>query len=206
MVMGAQGASRSGGRLRTVLGVDDSPTIRKLVVMTLQDHYFNVITAEDGLDAMKKIETTIPDLILLDISMPQMSGYEVCTAIRENPKTSHVPVIMLTGKEGNMEKDMARQAGATAYLTKPFNPDQLLAVVNKYAGYGEKVLAQRAGKTAAPKPAAPPVAGKAKVIRVKCPRCAKTALFKAELAAGRVLKCPHCEMKFRVKIAAPPAR
>lgn len=199
MTNDASTPGRPGGRVRTVLGVDDSPTIRKLVVMTLQEHYFNVITAEDGVDAMKKIEAQIPDLILLDISMPQMSGYEVCSAIRENPATSHIPVIMLTGKEGNMEKDMARQAGATAYLTKPFNPDQLLTVVNKYATYGDKVLAERKGGA---KPAAP-AGGRAQMIRVKCPRCQKTALFKAELAAGRVLKCPHCEMKFRVKVAAP---
>ena len=193
------------GRIRTVLGVDDSPTIRKLVAMTLKDSNFNVITAEDGLDAMKKIETSVPDIILLDISMPQMSGYEVCTAIREDPRTSHIPVIMLTGKEGSLEKDMARQAGATAYLTKPFNPDQLLAVVNKYAAYGDKILATRSGAQVAPKAPAPPSAAKPKVVRVKCPKCAKPALFRADQAVGRVLKCPHCEMKFRIKMAAPPA-
>ena len=191
------------GRLRTVLGVDDSPTIRKLVTMTLKDSNFNVVTAEDGLDAMKKIETSTPDIILLDISMPQMSGYEVCAAIRENPKTNHIPVIMLTGKEGSLEKDMAREAGATAYLTKPFNPDQLLAVVNKYATYGDKVLAKRSGAQTRPKAPAQQATAKPKVVRVKCPRCAKPALFRADQAAGRVLKCPHCEMKFRIRMAAP---
>jgi CheY-like chemotaxis protein len=195
--MTTSASNGGGGRVKTVLGVDDSPTIRKLVVMTLENAYYNVVTAEDGMQAMQKLESVTPDIVLLDISMPMMSGYEVCSSIRKNPKLAHIPVIMLTGKEGNLEKDMARQAGATAYLTKPFNPDQLLEVVNKYANYAEKALAEKAAK----KPAPAPGAAKPQMLRVRCPRCQKAALFRADQAAGRVLKCPHCEMKFKVKVA-----
>jgi twitching motility two-component system response regulator PilG len=122
-----------GGQNRgVVLVVDDSPTVRKLVTITLEKRDYRVIPAGDGLEALAKISDGLPDLILLDITMPRMDGYQLCKIIKSNPGTKHVPVVMLSGKDGFFDKVRGRMAGSTEYITKPFKPDALVETVEKH--------------------------------------------------------------------------
>jgi CheY-like chemotaxis protein len=119
--------TRSG---KTVLVIDDSPTIRRVVSLTLERHGFQVVTANDGVDGLTKLQENRVDLVLLDIMMPKLDGYQVCKSIREKKKT--VPVIMLSGKDGFFDKVRGKMAGSTAYITKPFEQDDLLKVVQEH--------------------------------------------------------------------------
>jgi twitching motility two-component system response regulator PilG len=122
---------------RSVLVVDDSPTVRKLVAMTVERRGYQVRTAADGAGAVECIrDQGVPDLILLDINMPGMDGYQLCKFIKQSPVAKHVPVIMLSGKDGFFDKIRGKMAGSTAYITKPFKPEALLQVVEKYCPLG----------------------------------------------------------------------
>jgi twitching motility two-component system response regulator PilG len=116
-----------------LLVVDDSPTVRKLVTLTMERKGYRVRTAPDGPGAVESIrDQGVPDLILLDINMPGMDGYQLCKFIKQSPQAKHVPVIMLSGKDGFFDKIRGRMAGSTAYITKPFNPEALVRVVEQY--------------------------------------------------------------------------
>jgi twitching motility two-component system response regulator PilG len=117
---------------RSVLVVDDSPTVRKLVTMTLQGKGYRVLEAADGYEAARRITEGLPHLVLLDITMPGPDGYEVCKIFKCNPDTARIPIVMLSGKDGFFDKIRGRLAGSTAYITKPFKPEQVLQVVDKY--------------------------------------------------------------------------
>ena len=117
----------------TILVVDDSPTIRKLVTMTLKRYDYEVVTADDGMEALGKLNYIDPDLVLLDITMPRMDGYQVCKIIKGDRETRHIPVVMLSGKDGFFDKVRGRLAGTNQYITKPFDPNVLLQVVEKHA-------------------------------------------------------------------------
>lgn len=117
---------------RTILVVDDSATVRKLVSITLERQGYRVINAVDGLEALSKINDELPDLILLDIAMPKLDGYQVCKIIRGNQESKDIPVVMLSGKGGFFDKVKGRMAGSTAYLTKPFEPEILIQTIRKY--------------------------------------------------------------------------
>lgn len=119
---------------KVVMIVDDSPTVRKLVSMKLGKSGHRVIAAVDGIDALAKITEEVPDLILLDVTMPRLDGYQLCKLIKNNETTKHVPVIMLSGNEGLVDKVRGKMAGATTFLMKPFEPDVLLKTVNTYCG------------------------------------------------------------------------
>jgi twitching motility two-component system response regulator PilG len=115
-----------------VLVVDDSATVRKIVQLTLQREGINVITASDGLGALAAVADYHPDLILLDIILPQMDGYHICQIIRRNPEYRDTPIIMLSGKDGIFDKMRGRLAGSTEYLTKPFEASELTATVRRH--------------------------------------------------------------------------
>jgi twitching motility two-component system response regulator PilG len=115
-----------------VLVVDDSPTVRKLVSITLKKHNYRVVDAADGIDGLAKINDELPDLILLDITMPRLDGYQLCKIIKGNEDTKHIPVVMLSGKSGFFDKVRGRMAGSTEHITKPFKPDELLQAVRKH--------------------------------------------------------------------------
>ncbi len=117
---------------KTILIVDDSATVRRLISGKLEKNGHAVICAVDGVDALEKIETIVPDLILLDIAMPRMDGYQVCKMIRTNEKTRDVPVVMISGKDGFFDKVRGRMAGTTGYITKPFGPETLMKTVENY--------------------------------------------------------------------------
>ncbi|HEX9925927.1 MAG TPA: response regulator [Anaerolineae bacterium] len=115
-----------------ILVVDDSPTICRLVATTLEKRGFEVLTAADGMEALAKLNERLPDLILLDITMPRLDGYQLCKIIKGNAATKDTPVIMLSGKDGFFDKVKGRMAGAVGYITKPFKPHTLLETVNKH--------------------------------------------------------------------------
>jgi twitching motility two-component system response regulator PilG len=116
-----------------VMVVDDSATVRKLVTLTLEKHGYHVYAASGGYEAVKLIsERQLPDLILLDITMPEMDGYQICKFIKQNRETRHVPVVMLSGKDGFFDKLRGRFAGSDAYITKPFQAEDLLRVATRY--------------------------------------------------------------------------
>ena len=117
---------------KTILVVDDSATVRKLITSKLEKCGHEVICAVDGKDALEKINEVIPDLILLDITMPRMDGYQVCKLIRSNDVTKEVPVVMISGKDGFFDKVRGRMAGTTGYITKPFGPETLMKTVDAY--------------------------------------------------------------------------
>jgi len=117
---------------KTIMVVDDSATIRKLVSAKLEKHGHNVVSAVDGMDALAKLEEIVPDLILLDITMPRLDGYQVCKLIRANENTRFVPVVLISGKDGFFDKVRGKMCGSTTYITKPFGPEMLLRTVEGY--------------------------------------------------------------------------
>jgi twitching motility two-component system response regulator PilG len=124
--------SNGNGNRRIILVVDDSPTIQKVVSVTLEAHGHEVVTASDGMEALAKLRTLKPDLVLLDITMPHMDGYQLCRILRSNDLTKQVPIVMLSGKDGLFDKMRGRMAGAATYITKPFAPSALPPLVEKY--------------------------------------------------------------------------
>lgn len=122
---------------RTILVVDDSPTVRKLISGKLEKAGHEVVTANDGVEATAMISNLVPDLVLLDINMPNMDGYQVCKIIRNNAATKEVPVVMISGKDGFFDKVRGRMAGTTGYITKPFGPETLMRTLELYLKHDE---------------------------------------------------------------------
>jgi twitching motility two-component system response regulator PilG len=119
---------------KLVLAVDDSPTVRRLISVSLERKGYRVVTAEDGMQALVKLAEHTPALVLLDISMPKMDGYEVCKVIKRNQSLKHVPVLMLSGKDGVFDKIKGRIAGAKDYIAKPFDIAMLLHALDRHLG------------------------------------------------------------------------
>src|SRR5487761_1742853 len=115
-----------------VLVVDDSPTVRKIVQITLQRERIRVVTAGDGLSALTAVSDAQPDLILLDIMLPHMDGYNICHLVRNNPDYRDLPIIMLSGKDGIFDRMRGKLAGSTEYMTKPFDSTELVQTVRRY--------------------------------------------------------------------------
>lgn len=117
---------------KKILVVDDSATVRKLIAGKLEKCGHQVICAADGVEAIEHLDAFVPDLILLDITMPRMDGYQVCKTIRSKDATKDVPVVMISGKDGFFDKVRGRMAGTTGYITKPFGPETLMKAVETY--------------------------------------------------------------------------
>jgi twitching motility two-component system response regulator PilG len=115
-----------------VLVIDDSNTIRRSAEIFLKQGGHDVLLAEDGFDALAKVNDHDPDLIFCDILMPRLDGYQTCAIIKRNLKFAGVPVIMLSSKDGLFDKARGRMVGSQAYLTKPFTKDQLLQAVQEH--------------------------------------------------------------------------
>jgi twitching motility two-component system response regulator PilG len=114
-----------------VLVIDDSNTIRRSAEIFLKQGGHEVLLAEDGFDALSKVNDYLPDLIFCDILMPRLDGYQTCAIIKRNPKFSGVPIVMLSSKDGVFDKARGRMVGSQDYLTKPFTKDQLLHTVQE---------------------------------------------------------------------------
>jgi twitching motility two-component system response regulator PilG len=112
-----------------VLVIDDSNTIRRSAEIFLKQGGHEVLLAEDGFDALSKVNDYEPDLIFCDILMPRLDGYQTCAIIKRNVKFSSVPIVMLSSKDGVFDKARGRMVGSQDYLTKPFTKDQLLQTV-----------------------------------------------------------------------------
>ena len=115
-----------------VLVIDDSNTIRRSAEIFLKQGGHEVVLAEDGFDALSKLSDYQPDLVFCDILMPRLDGYQTCAIIKRNPQFAHVPVIMLSSKDGLFDKARGRMVGSEEYLTKPFTKEQLLRAVEAF--------------------------------------------------------------------------
>jgi twitching motility two-component system response regulator PilG len=115
-----------------VLVIDDSNTIRRSAEIFLKQGGHEVMLAEDGFDALAKVNDYQPHLIFCDILMPRLDGYQTCAIIKRNAKFSSVPVVMLSSKDGVFDKARGRMVGAQDYLTKPFTKEQLLQAVQQF--------------------------------------------------------------------------
>ncbi|MEM0011514.1 MAG: response regulator [Candidatus Bathyarchaeia archaeon] len=116
---------------KKILVVDDERPIVRLVQVNLEHAGYEVVTAYDGREALEKVEQEKPDLIILDVMMPQMDGFEVIQRLQANPKTRDIPVIMLTAKAQDADVFRGWQSGVTLYLTKPFSPFELISFVRR---------------------------------------------------------------------------
>jgi len=117
--------------MATILVVDDSASMKKMVAFTLQSAGHTIIEAENGASALTIAQRQAAELVLTDVNMPQMNGIELCKKLRELPSYKFTPVLMLTTESGMDQKMAGKEAGATGWIIKPFNPDQLLKTVNK---------------------------------------------------------------------------
>jgi two-component system chemotaxis response regulator CheY len=112
-----------------ILAVDDSPSMRDMVSMTLSSAGFDVISAADGHEALELARQSGFDLVLSDVNMPVMDGIELIRALRAEAGYRHTPILMLTTEADPDRKKEGKEAGATGWIVKPFNPDQLLATI-----------------------------------------------------------------------------
>ena len=125
------GVSQVLGR---VLVVDDDEVIRQLIAVNLQLEGFDVATAVDGQDCLDRVVEVAPDVITLDVMMPRLDGWETAVQLRRSPDTAHIKVILITARAQEDDKAHGAQVGADAYLTKPFDPNEMIRVVRELAG------------------------------------------------------------------------
>ncbi|HOF29861.1 MAG TPA: response regulator [Burkholderiaceae bacterium] len=123
-----------------VLVIDDSNTIRRSAEIFLKQGGHEVLLAEDGFDALAKINDFRPDMIFCDILMPRLDGYQTCAIIKKNVNFSSIPVVMLSSKDGVFDKARGRMVGSQDYLTKPFTKDQLLQAVAQFGSANQGVM------------------------------------------------------------------
>ena len=109
-----------------ILVVDDEPLIVKMLAKHLEEEGFSVITAGDGYEGLTRARAESPDLILLDIILPRLNGYEVCTMLKQDTRHQRIPIVMLTAKGKEKDEQLGRSCGANVYLTKPFRIQPLL--------------------------------------------------------------------------------
>ncbi len=114
-----------------VLVVDDEPNVLRSLAQYLTIEDFTVETASNGMEALEKVESFHPELILLDVMMPGMDGFEVLDKVKANPAHAQTPIIMLTAKDQSADVLKGYQSGATSYLVKPFNLDELVETINQ---------------------------------------------------------------------------
>lgn len=112
-----------------VLAVDDDPVIQRLLEVNLELEGYDVRLASDGAEAVEAARDFRPDVILLDVMMPIMDGWEACRTIKEDPELAHIPVVFLSARAQDVDVEKGTEMGATAYLTKPFDPEDLLDLV-----------------------------------------------------------------------------
>jgi DNA-binding response OmpR family regulator len=114
---------------RKILIADDNENIREALTYLLEDEGYKLALARDGADTLKKVREFLPDILFLDIMMPEMNGYEVCRAIKNDPKLKDTYVIMLTAKGQVAEQERGKEVGADEYIVKPFSPMEILSKI-----------------------------------------------------------------------------
>ena len=120
--------------LGRVLVVDDDEVIRRLIAVNLQLEGFDVETAVDGQDCLERVAEIDPDVITLDVMMPRLDGWETAVQLRKSPETAHIKVVLITARAQEDDKTRGSRVGADAYLTKPFDPNEMIRVVRQLAG------------------------------------------------------------------------
>jgi CheY-like chemotaxis protein len=126
--------ARVAQALGRVLVVDDDEVIRQLIAVNLTLEGFDVATAVDGQDCLDKVTAIGPDVITLDIMMPRLDGWVTAMELRKNPDTSHVKVVLITARAQDDDRSRGEQIGVDAYLTKPFDPAEMIRIVRELAG------------------------------------------------------------------------
>jgi len=114
-----------------VMVVDDSLTVRKISGRLLARHGYHVLTAKDGVDALEQLAEVIPDVMLLDIEMPRMDGFDLARNIRGDARLRHIPLIMITSRTADKHRQLAEEIGVDHYLGKPYDEDALLACIRE---------------------------------------------------------------------------
>jgi two-component system chemotaxis response regulator CheY len=122
---------------KTIMAVDDSATVRKFVSVSLSMQGFTVVTASDGMDALEKLPQQPVDLLITDLNMPNMDGFELIKALRENPQYKDLPVVILTSLADQASKETGAQLGVGSYLVKPFSLEKIQYEVSKYISWSE---------------------------------------------------------------------
>ena len=120
--------------LGRVLVVDDDEVIRQLIAVNLTLEGFEVVTAVDGRDCLEKVAEVAPDVITLDVMMPRLDGWVTATQLRRNPATANIKVVLITARAQEDDKTRGSRVGADAYLTKPFDPNEMIRVVRELVG------------------------------------------------------------------------
>lgn len=116
-----------------ILAVDDSLTMREMLRQTLTEAGFDIVLAEDGVDALTKLADAAPDLILTDLNMPNMDGFGLIDAVRNGTVSARVPILVLTTESATSLKERARSSGATGWITKPFDEQSLVSTIRRVA-------------------------------------------------------------------------
>src|SRR5499427_11023884 len=145
---------------KKILLADDSLTIQKVVELTFSDSDYQLVCVSNGQRALERIRDDRPDLILADVVMPEKNGYEVCEAIKSNPATARVPVVLLSGTFEPFDRDRAERLGCDAIVSKPFDSQQLLRQVEALLARppAEVTVAATLAIPIMPNPAPPPAA------------------------------------------------
>ena len=121
-----------------ILVVDDEINITQILEFSIGSEGYEVITAQDGEDAVDKARREQPDLIILDIMMPKIDGYEACRILKANPLTKNIPVVLLTAKGRDIDKRLGYEVGATDYIVKPFSPNKLVDRIHQLLSVTKK--------------------------------------------------------------------
>ncbi len=116
---------------QTIMVVDDSTSVRKMVAFTLENAGYAVVEAENGQDALEKLNGTQINMFIVDLNMPHVNGFELTRSVRAMSEYKFTPIVMLTTESLDVKKQEGKAAGATGWITKPFKPDQLIGVVQK---------------------------------------------------------------------------
>ncbi len=128
---------------RKILTCDDEKHIVRLIQVNLERQGYEVITAYHGAECLEKVKEDRPDLIVLDVMMPEMTGFEVLDALKKDPETESIPVIMLTARAQDSDVLRGWQSGVECYLTKPFNPMELIAFVKRIFSMEEGIADEK---------------------------------------------------------------
>jgi CheY-like chemotaxis protein len=114
--------------------VEDDDTIRQLITVNLELEGFEVVTATDGQEALEQVKSLAPDVVTLDVMMPRLDGWETAARLRADEETQHIKLVLLSARAQQADLQRGEQIGVDAYLTKPFDPDQLIDIVRRLAG------------------------------------------------------------------------
>jgi chemosensory pili system protein ChpA (sensor histidine kinase/response regulator) len=116
----------------TIMVVDDSLTVRRVTQRLLERQGFNVLLAKDGVDALRQMQDALPDVLLVDIEMPRMDGYDLTRAVRSNAETRSIPILMITSRTAGKHRSLAFELGVNEYLGKPYQEDELLRLIRRH--------------------------------------------------------------------------